>query len=296
MNAATDIPPRKPAPIVCGVDDGYLQPLSALIESIAATHRETIDELRVVVLHHNLSTAGARTLSAQAARLRLAVELRSVARPDGRYRVDGWASDAVYLRLCIGDALPEMENALYLDADTIVLRDLRPLLTRDLAGAPLGAVRDPQNPLLGQGIGIPGWSDLGLPGDREYFNSGVMLIDLAECRRRDLFVQAARFLVDHPECAHFWDQDALNWAAADSWARLDRRWNTFALSPLASRADFVHYAEPIMPLATLLKDETTASVLHFAGPDKPWTETYPGGELLDAYRNLMASARRGAQS
>jgi UDP-D-galactose:(glucosyl)LPS alpha-1,3-D-galactosyltransferase len=296
MNTAAGTPPTKLPPIVCGVDDGYLQPLSVLVESIAATHHEAIDELRLVVLHHNLSTAGARALEAQTGRLRLAVELRSVARPDARYRVDGWASDAVYLRLSIGDALPDAEAALYLDADTLVRRDLRPLLTKELAAAPLGAVRDPQNPRLAQGIAMPGWSTLGLPGEREYFNSGVMLMNLTECRRRDLFVQAARFLVDHPECARFWDQDALNWAVADSWVRLDRRWNTFALSPLASRADFVHYAEPVMPFATLLADETTASVLHFAGPDKPWTDSYPAGEILDVYRGHMKSARHGAES
>jgi len=292
MNAVADGPARTLPPIVCGVDDGYLQPLSVLLESIAATHRPSIEELRLIVLHHNLSVSGARALDTQAARLRLAVELRSVSRPDGRYPVDGWVSDAVYLRLEIGDALPDVDVALYLDADTLVRGDLRPLLTQDLGDAPLGAVRDPQNPLLAQGIAMPGWSNLGLPGEREYFNSGVMLLSLTECRRRGLFDRAARFLVDHPESARFWDQDALNWAADDAWTRLDRRWNTFALSPLASRADFVHYAESVMRLATLLADEATASVLHFAGPEKPWDGTYPAGNILDAYRSHMASAHR----
>lgn len=280
-------------PIVCAVDDGYALPLRALMESIAAAHRRCLEGLRLIVLHHRLAAVGQDLLLRHADALGLPIQLRAVPAPNHLYPVSGWVSDAVYLRLSIGEVLPDERAALYIDADTVVLGDLRPLLSTDLGGAPLGAVRDPQNPLLGRGIALPGWRTLGLPEEREYFNSGVMLLDLGQCHRRDLFGRASRFLVEHPDCMRFWDQDALNWAAADSWARLARCWNTFALSPLAAQPGFIHYAEPVMPLETLLADEATAVVMHFAGPDKPWAESYPSGPVRDAYRRFMVATNDG---
>lgn len=275
-------------PIVCGVDERYTRPLCVLMQSLAAAHPDT-GGLRLIVLHHALNPNAQRAISWHAARLDLQVELREVTAGSDGYPVSGWVSDAVYLRLAIGDVIDE-PVVLYLDSDTLVLGDLRPLLHHPLGGAPVAAVRDPQNPVVGSGIALPGWRELNIPAGREYFNSGVMLLDVAECRRRGVFERSHRFLTDHPDMVRLWDQDALNWALADDWLRLERRWNTFALSPLVERGGYYHAdAEPVMPLAELLADEPSAVVLHFAGPDKPWAETYPAGPLRDTYRRFHAA-------
>jgi UDP-D-galactose:(glucosyl)LPS alpha-1,3-D-galactosyltransferase len=216
------------------------------------------------------------------------MELRAVPAGAAGYPVSGWVSDAVYLRLTIGEVIVDEPVVLYLDADTIVLDDLRPLLRHPMAGMPVAAVRDPQNPIIGRGIALPGWSQLGIAEGREYFNSGVMLLDLAECRRRGIFERSHRFLLEHPDMVTLWDQDALNWALEDQWLRLGRRWNTFALSPLVQRGGYVHDdAEPFMPLEQLLADEPAAAVLHFAGPDKPWKPDYPPGPICQTYQHFL---------
>ncbi|MEU7894228.1 glycosyltransferase family 8 protein [Nonomuraea sp. NPDC049152] len=274
-------------PIVCGVDERYARPLCVLMESLAAAHGPDAG-LRLIVLHHDLGEQASLAIDRNAARLGLAAELRQVRQAAGGYPVSGWVSDAVYLRLAIGDVIDE-PVVLYLDADTLVMRDLRPLLHRQLGGAAVAAVRDPQNPVIGSGIALPGWQSLNIPAGREYFNSGVMLLDLAECRRQRVFERSHQFLVDHPDMVTLWDQDALNWALEDQWVRLERRWNTFALSPLVDRGGYYHAdAEPFMPLARLLADEPSAAVLHFAGPDKPWNVTYHEGPLRDIYLRLLA--------
>ncbi|MYW02322.1 glycosyltransferase family 8 protein [Streptomyces sp. SID3343] len=273
-------------PIVCCVDDRYVRPLTVLLESLAAVpgHRG----LRLLVLHEALSADKGTLLRRHGDRLGLDVVLRPVT-PEGSGPVSGWVSEAVYLRLAIGDALgEEYPKVLYVDVDTLVVGDLRPLLRTELDGRALGAVRDPQNPVVGSGIALPGWAELGLPQGRDYFNSGVMLLDLEQCRAQGLFRRARRFLTEHPEHVRLWDQDALNVAADDRWTRLQRRWNTVALSPLAAHPDYRHdEAEPHSPLAMLLADEPRASILHFAGPLKPWREEYPASPLRDAYRNHL---------
>lgn len=274
-------------PIVCGVDHNYTLPLQALIQSLAVAHVDDVAGLRMIVLHERLSDEAQDRLRRQAERVGLSIEMSRLPAPKAvAFPVSGWVSDAVYLRLSIAEMVDE-PRALYLDSDVLVLRDLHRLLEQDLNGSALGAVRDPQNPLLEQGIALPGWEELGLPGSREYFNSGVMLLDLPACRQQRLFERAREFLTAHSQHVEFWDQCALNWAAGGRWQRLDREWNTFALSPLAARPDFVHHAEPVMPLKVLLEDERTASVLHFAGPEKPWSPHYPEGRLGELYQRFL---------
>ncbi|WP_256790323.1 MULTISPECIES: glycosyltransferase family 8 protein [Frankia] len=272
-------------PIVCCLDDRYARPLCVLMESLNATGAHS--DVQVLVLHDELAAASRERVRWHADRLSVNIAFHQVV-PSAAGPVSGWVSAAVYLRLAIGDTLGYRGRVLYLDVDTLVLADLRPLLLASLEGAAIGAVRDPQNPVIGAGIALPGWAELGLPAGRDYFNSGVMLLDLPACERQEVFSRARGFLADHPEQARLWDQDALNVAVDDQWCRLDRRWNTFALSPLAAQPTYRHDdAEPYAPLAMLLADEPDASILHFAGPAKPWREGYPPGRPGDLYRQFL---------
>lgn len=277
------------AALVCGVDDGYSSALRTLIRSIGAAHGPATSQLRMIVLDQGLTPASKSALMAEGEAANLLVRVRPAPAPDPSYPVSEWVSSAVYTRLSIPEVINDEERVLYLDADTLVVGDLRPLLELPLSGHCLGAALDPQNPLTGHGIVMPGWRELGIEYGRPYFNSGVMLIDLAAAERNEMFATALRFLAEHPDKVKFWDQDALNYAADGSWLRLDPRWNTFAISPLASRPDFIHHAEATTPLAELLADEETASIIHFAGPDKPWQPSYPPSRLLDLYRQFQAT-------
>lgn len=276
-----------PTALVCAVDNRYALPLRTLIRSIAAAHGPATAQLRLIVLDQGLSPQLRAAILAEGDSAGLLVRVRPAPAPDPRYPVDGWVSSAVYTRLSIPDVVGDEARVLYLDADTLVVGDLRPLLELPLSGHCLGAVLDPQNPLTGHGIAMPGWKQLGLPYGREYFNSGVMLIDLPAAKHRGLFATARGFLAQHPEKVKFWDQDALNYAADGDWLRLESRWNTFALSPLAARPGFIHHAEATTPLAGLLADEQSAAILHYAGPDKPWQPSYPPGRLRELYRGYQ---------
>jgi len=275
-------------PVVCCIDDGYVRPLTVLMESLAAIRQNC--GVRLLVIYENLTASSRGLLQRHGDQLGIDVGLRR-AWPAAAGPVSGWVSRAVYLRLAIGETLGHTGTVLYLDADTLIRGDLRPLLGTPLGGAPLGAVRDPQNPAIGAGIALPAWASLGLPRGRDYFNSGVMLLDLPECDRQDLFGAARRFLAEHPDKVMLWDQDALNVAAADRWLRLDRKWNTFGLSALAAQPGYRHDdAEPYSPLAMLLADEPHAAILHFAGPAKPWHDDYPPGWLKTTYRQFLNAA------
>ncbi len=110
-------------------------------------------------------------------------------------------------RLQILETLPvDLERIIYLDDDLLINMDIRELWEADLTDKALAACRN---------IGIPiklnpypcrmGWIS-----QNDYFNAGVMVINLVELRRREnFFDESIRFLVEYPECS-FVDQDAYN--------------------------------------------------------------------------------------
>ncbi|WP_027343900.1 glycosyltransferase family 8 protein [Hamadaea tsunoensis] len=276
------------APIVCGIDDAYARPLCALITSIGAAHAETAEQPRMIILHRRLTPQSRSLIDACAADANLALRWHEVEPAVVTGPVSGWVSAAAYLRFALPELAVSERRVLYLDADVLVLRDLTPLLRMPLTGMPLAAVQDAQNPIVGTGLALPGCDRIGVPRGRAYFNSGVLLADLETCAGEQVFERAGRFLADFPDQVLLWDQDALNVAADDRWLRLDRRWNTVAMSALARMPGFFHTtAEPHMPLAGLLADEETAAILHFTGPVKPWHPAFPAGALRTLYEQFL---------
>lgn len=281
-------PETRLAPIVCAMDDAYVLPLRTLIRSIAAAHPSGAGDLRLIVLDQGIAPAGAAAIRQDAETFGLSIELRPI--PELTHLpVSGVYTTAIYGRLSIPEAIPEERRVLYMDVDTLVLSDLRPLLGLDLHGHPIGASRDSINPLIGLGPGLPGWAALGLPRGRPYFSSGVMLLDLDRVRDSRLFARAAEFLVEHTDKVHFWDQDALNYVADGDWLRIDSRWNTFAMSYRG--AEYTHPCEEVNPLAGLIEDEKSAAVIHYAGRRKPWRDDFPDCGLRELYRGFQPTAR-----
>jgi lipopolysaccharide biosynthesis glycosyltransferase len=147
-------------------------------------------------------------------------------------------------------------RVIYLDADLVVAADLRELWAKDLGGRPIAAVRD--------GYVDPSefacrWS---LPDEGEYFNAGVLLIDLAKVREEGLFAQAIEFFAASATSLPFNDQDALNWAFWGSWCPLSWRWNLQGASAAvrAARSSDGDGDEQGAP----------PCIFHFVGPKKPW--------------------------
>jgi lipopolysaccharide biosynthesis glycosyltransferase len=274
-------------PIVCAVDDNYELPVKVLLHSLAAAHPADRDDLRVVILHDALGQGPRDRIRAHGDRLGLRLELVRSPPVDPRFPLLRRFTAAIYLRLNVHEVLAAESRVLYLDSDLLVLDDVRELLTMPMDGFALGAVRDPIRPTLGCGGALPSWDRLDFVAEQEYFNSGVLLLDLDRCRSTGLLDRAGKILAERPEVTRFPDQDALNWAADDSWLRLDQRWNTFAMSIVTGRADYRHAAEPVVSLESLLRAEEVASILHFSGRHKPWQETCPRSRSRELYRRVM---------
>jgi lipopolysaccharide biosynthesis glycosyltransferase len=193
------------------------------------------------------------------------------------------ASPAVYLRLLMAELLPDHVNkAIYLDADTIVVRDLTGLWSVPLEGTYCAAVQDSLVPVMDPAEAfdhplhcmtladthqcpIPNYRDLGLRPADAYFNSGVMLVDVARWRAEQVARRAMECLRANASHARFWDQYALNVLFAGQWKMLDPRWNQNSHVFQLPSWELSHYSES--ELARVKRDPW---IVHFNYRPKPW--------------------------
>jgi UDP-D-galactose:(glucosyl)LPS alpha-1,3-D-galactosyltransferase len=179
---------------------------------------------------------------------------------------------AAYYRLLLPDLLPEsVERVLYLDSDLLCTGDLTPLWEIDLQGNLLGAVVDTASATVGAASGLPGFKpDNGrrLTFWSDYFNSGVLLIDVAQCRSEKIAEQSLEYIHENAGRLRFAVQDAMNVAVDDRWLRLDTRWN-----------DMVFFREG--------GDVPESEIIHFAGPKKPWQDRFPDNEVKALYQKYL---------
>jgi lipopolysaccharide biosynthesis glycosyltransferase len=128
-----------------------------------------------------------------------------------------WFSIAAYYRLffasLVGD---DVEKLLYIDTDTVVIGDLSELYFLDIGDKPVGAVREK--------LGHPR-PEIGNTDRENYFNSGVMLINIPEWRKQTVTERALQFVHDYPEAIKCVDQDALNAVLINNWFRIHGRFN-----------------------------------------------------------------------
>lgn len=174
----------------------------------------------------------------------------------GRLPLHAW------FRVLIPRVFEDLDRALYLDADLIVLDSLLHLATVDLEGHLLAAVRDISDP------GNHERPEVGLSAERPYLNSGVLVLDLAAIRREGFVDHVLATARRYGEALAFADQDAINVVLGGDWQQLAPRWNLQTMG----------YRRPVV--ATNLFGEEAArealtrpATVHFTGftvASKPW--------------------------
>lgn len=262
--------------VACIADRGYVRHAAAMLRSaightpgavwkVHLLHASAVDDEDRDRLIETLGDSCAEVTFHQVDRARLA------GLPEGYF------PSSVWLRIFLPDLLAETRRVLYLDADTIVTDDLTPLWSTDLGGNVLGAVTNPLYPFQ------PPYArtQLGIDDPLDYFNSGVLLMDLDAMRESDVVTDLVRYALDHPD-NWYPDQDALNAVLRGRWLALHPRWNV--------QTTLFDLPSTQLPFPSEAVREALAhpAVVHYIGPFKPWRYmcTHP---LQDLY---LAQAAR----
>ena len=113
---------------------------------------------------------------------------------------------------------PDVKRLLYLDCDTIICNDLAPLFAMEMGSLPMAAVLDSLTTHYRQRIGFT--------PDDTYFNSGVLLFDVANWNNHKATEKLVALLKsDKPKTFMNPDQDTLNIALKNNIAVLHPRYN-----------------------------------------------------------------------
>ena len=147
------------------------------------------------------------------------------------------------------DLYPNLEKVLYLDADTVLLDDVANLFNIDLGNNLVGAIPD------GAVASIKEFQDyvelvVGLKDYRNYFNAGILLMNLEELRKYRFQVKFM-YLLDTIKFKVAQDQDYLNRLCKGRVTIIDNSWNT-------------------MPGADPDKRSKNPKLIHYNLSYKPW--------------------------
>jgi len=184
----------------------------------------------------------------------------------------------MYFRLLAPHLLPHhIQRVLYLDPDILVINPLRPLWEIDLQGRLFAAAAHTGKTELANNV-----NRIRLKTAHDYFNSGVLLMDLSAGRKEIVLDELFHYVAEHENILLLPDQDVLNALYGDRifpvddalWNYDARNYNNYLL-----RSSSVYDVNWVMG---------HTAILHFCGKAKPWKPGYfyRFGVLYLHYMNL----------
>jgi lipopolysaccharide biosynthesis glycosyltransferase len=298
-------PSIKEVVVVCACDNNYAMPLAVMLHSAATTLRPG-SRLSVYFIDGGVSEEG--WIALQETLHGLPIDVVSI-QPDyslvEHLHTSHHVTPSAYLRLLAAELLPAgVTRALYLDSDLVIREDLVKLWDQGLGDHQLLAVPDIACPFIDARLGCANWRraipwlaslrpianyrELKLDPSAEYFNSGVMLINVEAWRQDQVAARMLDCLEQNRDHVWCWDQYALNVIFHGKWGRLPMRWNrgmhVFDFpSPQQSPVDPDEFREMLEHPA----------IVHYTTEFKPWHYRWKDRHSEEFYRALDQTSYAG---
>lgn len=182
-------------------------------------------------------------------------------------------SPLAYARLMAGSLFPQYGRIVYLDADVLLAGDVAELYFSDLRGASVAAAGDGLALWsIEKGTMHPHLEYMGnyLSSPLSYCNSGVLVLDLDQMRRRNLEHRLLQWLRSRPEPFPYPDQDILNIALHGDMTTLPPEWNFQFLSWTWDEEKTRLLRGTEFENVPSISCGRSWKLLHMVGPEKPW--------------------------
>jgi len=170
-------------------------------------------------------------------------------------------TNATYFRYKIAELCPDIDKIIYLDCDMLVKKSLSKLFETDLTGWYLGGVED---------VGYYYWRNYNeefIYKDCFYINAGMLLINLEEWRKNDLYHKFIDFTVREHDKIKIGDQDVINQICKGKIKQLDYQWNV---------QDSFYREKPEREYnpncKKIIKAAKEPAIIHYTNTRKPWSD------------------------
>ncbi|MBQ4631632.1 MAG: glycosyltransferase family 8 protein [Clostridia bacterium] len=267
--------------ILVTLDRNYILPLQTMIVSILTSNKDA--QISLYVAHSSLTDEDFDRIALADINGNLEIFPISV---DPSLLCDApilkRLSKESYYRLIAHEYLPEsVDRILYLDPDIAVINSLSPLYNTDLKGNYIAAA--------GHFDGFLNWYNkirLGVKHNKDYINSGVLLIDVSSLRKLRNTHKIFDYVEKHASKLWLGDQDTVNAFYDGKILILDTdKYNL-------DEKTFKKHSKRKDINAQWVRQNTV--IVHYDGKNKPWNEPYEGelGEYFFAARQLLDSCTK----
>lgn len=259
--------------VVFSADQGYVPYLATTLASVIS-HSSPSRSYDLVILHTGIGEGDQLKIKSQAQgrdhiSLRFFDMADSIAENSGHLFVNAHLSVATYYRLFTPSIFVNYDKILYLDADLVLLDDVARIFETNLGDNILGAVRDyyaicdlmaaPKSEWAGQ---------VGLNDCSNYFNAGVILLNLAQIRH-DLIMDKWQAYLARVRQPRLHDQDVLNSCSEGRVTWLHPGWNNHAWNEYLMGVVGPAHLTPSLE-AQYQSSKVEPKIIHYVSKHKPW--------------------------
>lgn len=251
--------PKTPLHIACAVDDSFSYPLAVMLVSLFQNHPEEL--LRIHLFSASLSDDNVARLQKLAQRYKQEL----VFYPLQPHLFEGLPTNdrisaASYYRLLIPEVIEaDVTKFLYLDADIIVCKSLRPLFEIDMQDKIIAAINDVSAIEMNMHL------KHSIPPPFLYFNAGILMVDKLNWLKYEASQKVIRYIAENKDLCQFHDQDGLNATLYNKRLELPPVWNQqiglyYTDTDVLNRVYNGQHMEALKHPA----------IVHFNGSEKPW--------------------------
>lgn len=231
-------------PIFFAVDDGYCPFLAVAIQSLIDNCSEEYTYL-IKILHTDIKEENKKKIAKYERRnvdiefVDLNYYIKKV--KDKLYTRD-YYSKTTYFRLFLPNLYPQYDKALYLDSDIVILDDIAKLYNIDMGDNLVAAAPDDviqTFPVFQTYVE----KVVGVADYRNYFNAGILLMNLHQLRRFK-FQEKFLYLLDKIKFSVAQDQDYLNRMCKGRVKLFEKEWNRMPIANAGIKPEnvkLVHY-------------------------------------------------------
>ena len=238
-------------PIFFAIDDGYMPFLAVALESLIENSSKKY-YYSIKILYTNISEENKKKIN-KYKRENVNIEFVDlnyyIEKVKDKLYTRDYYTNTTYFRLFIANLYPQYNKAIYLDSDILVLGDIAELYNQDMgdnliAAAPDDVIQTTKvfQEYVEKVVGVADY--------RNYFNAGILLMNLDEFRKFD-FQNKFLYLLETIKFTVAQDQDYLNRLCKGKVKIIDKAWDT-------------------MPIGNETLEEKDLKIIHYNLADKPW--------------------------
>ncbi len=262
-------------PIVFSSDDNYAPYLGVCIHS-AIAHMSSSHQYIIYILDGGISPRHKAMISSLTEK-HIQIKFIAISEYLRKYNITQFPltlhfTVATYYRFFLPEIFPALDKLIYLDCDTIVLRDLADLFRTDISHYYLAATRDLEITracnTLPAGHANYYLKILKMDDYTNYIQAGCMLCNLREMRKNNL-TQKLFEKLNEIKTPRFVDQCIINAVCEHHIRFLENQWNYTWHLPFWDKDYDKHLPEPFRTM--YLKAQDDPYIVHFTGQGvKPW--------------------------